>query len=337
MKYPLACLVSLILAHSAQAWEALPERPPIPVDNPMTPGKIELGKRLFFDPRFSSTGTVSCNTCHNLMLGGDDGRPTSMGVHGLTGPRNAPTVWNAAFHATQFWDGRAASLEEQAKGPVVAAVEMGMKDLDVAIQRVRAIPGYRETFAQVFGGENPVTVTNAAMAVAAFERTLITPNSPYDRWARGDANAMTPAQVRGLAKFDQLGCTGCHQPPTFSGPPKPHGHFAVFPFHDSPYVEQYRLRDDMGRFAVTHREEDRHKYKVPTLRNVALTAPYFHNGAVPTLDEAVRVMARSQLNVVLSEAEVGDIVAFLQALTGDFPQIVMPRLPATLGTSLLTE
>ena len=188
-------------------------QPAIPADNPQTPEKIELGKQLFFDPRFSSTGTVSCNSCHNLMLGGDDNRPLSMGVHGLTGPRNAPTVWNAALHATQFWDGRAASLEEQAKGPVVAAVEMGMANLDSAIARVRAIPGYRAAFAKVFGGDNPVNVENAARAVAAFERTLITSNSPYDRWLRGECNAMTTQQVRGWQQFDQLGCTGSQQPP----------------------------------------------------------------------------------------------------------------------------
>lgn len=329
--------LGLVFTAWAHAWDALPDRPPIPADNPITADKIELGKQLFFDPRFSSTGTVSCNTCHNIMLGGDDGRPTSMGVHGLTGPRNAPTVWNAAFHPSQFWDGRAASLEEQAQGPVVAAVEMGMADLDKAIARVRAIPGYREAFARAFPGPEPVTVSNAARAVAAFERTLLTPGSPYDRWAAGDNNAMTPQQVRGLETFDRLGCTGCHQPPAFSGPHKPGGHFAVFPFHDSAYVAQYHLRDDTGRLKATARERDRHKYKIPTLRNVALTAPYFHNGAVGTLDEAVRVMARSQLDVHPGETDVADIVAFLNALTGAFPAMALPRLPPTPGTALPTE
>lgn len=330
-------LFALALAASARAWESLPATPPIPADNPMTPEKIELGKQLYFDPRFSSTGTVSCNTCHNLMLGGDDNRPTSMGVHGRTGSRNAPTVWNAAFHASQFWDGRAASLEEQAKGPVVANVEMGMSNLDTAIARVRMIPGYQEAFARVFSGDAPVTVDNAARAVAAFERTLITPDSPYDRWAHGDKQAMTPQQVRGLQAFDRLGCAGCHQIPAFSGPAKPRGHFAMFPFHDGSYVEQYRLRDDVGRQAVTGREADRHKYKIPTLRNVALTAPYFHNGAVATLDEAVRVMAAAQLNTHLAESEVEDIVDFLQALTGGFPAMTLPRLPPTPGHSLSTD
>lgn len=327
-------LAVLFTTSTALAWDALPQQAPIPAGNPMNAAKIELGKQLFFDPRFSSTGTVSCNTCHNLMLGGDDNRPLAMGVHGLTGPRNSPTVWNSAFHASQFWDGRAASLEEQAKGPVVAAVEMGMNNLDTALNRVRAIAGYRTAFAEVFGGREPVSIDNAAKAVAAFERTLITPNSPYDRWSQGDAGAMTAQQVRGLQQFDQLGCTGCHQEPLFGGPRKPGGHFAVFPFHAGGFVDQYRLREDSGRFAATGRESDRHKYKVPTLRNVALTAPYFHNGAVPTLEQAVRVMAAAQMNVALTDEQAVEIVAFLHALTGEFPAITLPRLPPTLGSSL---
>lgn len=321
----------------AEDWAALPEAPPIPPDNPQTLAKIELGKQLFFDPRFSSTGTVSCNSCHNLMAGGEDSRTTSMGVHGLAGPRNAPTVWNAAFHSVQFWDGRAGSLEDQAKGPVVAQVEMGMRTLDDAINRVRNIPGYVEQFKQVFGGDNPVTVDNAARAVAAFERTLITPGSAYDRYVKGDKTALTEQQMRGMKRFNELGCTGCHRPPAFTGPWLPGGFFVSFPFHDSPYVEKYKLREDKGREMVTKDPTDRHKYRVPTLRNVALTAPYFHNGAVPTLDEAVRVMAASQLATKLSEEEVTDIVAFLNTLTGPFPEMALPRLPPTLGKSVIPQ
>lgn len=333
-------LASCLLAASSPgvlAWEALSEPPRIPVHNPMTAEKIELGKQLFFDPRFSTTGTVSCNTCHNLMLGGDDNRTTSMGVHGRTGPRNAPTVWNAAYHGSQFWDGRADSLEEQAKGPVVASVEMGMADLDAAIGRVRAIPGYREAFARVFGGNQPVNVDNAARAVAAFERTLTTPNSAYDRWAAGDSKALTAQQQRGLETFDRLICSGCHQAPTFSGPTKPRGHFAVFPFYDTPIVARHRLIDDLGRYSVTGKESDRHKFKIPTLRNIALTAPYFHNGAVDTLEEAVRVMASAQLNTTLDEGDVADIVAFLNSLTGEFPVMTLPRLPPLAGKALNNE
>lgn len=319
----------------AEEWLALPVVPTIPSENPQTAEKIELGKQLFFDPRFSSTGTVSCNSCHNLMAGGEDSRATSMGVHGLAGPRNAPTVWNAAFHSVQFWDGRAASLEEQAKGPVVAQVEMGMRSLDEAIARVRRIPGYVEQFRQVFGNEDAVSVDNAARAVAAFERTLITPGSAYDRYAQGDLAALTDQQKHGLKRFNELGCTGCHRPPAFTGPWLPGGFFVTFPFHDSPYVMKYNLRDDKGRETVTGDPADKHKYRVPTLRNVALTAPYFHNGAVASLDEAVRVMAASQLGAKLNEEDVTDIVAFLGALSGPFPAMAMPRLPATPGTSIV--
>lgn len=319
----------------AEEWLPLPAYSPVPDDNPQTATRIELGKQLFFDPRFSSTGTVSCNSCHNLMSGGDDSRATSIGVHGLAGPRNAPTVWNAAFHSVQFWDGRAASLEEQAKGPVVAQVEMGMRSLDDAISRVRRIPGYVDQFRQIFGGDNPVSVDNAARAVAAFERTLITPGSAYDRYVMGDKTAMSEQQQRGMKRFNALGCTGCHRPPAFTGPWLPGGFFVTFPFHDSPYVAKYKLRDDMGREAVTGKPEDRHKYRVPTLRNVALTAPYFHNGGVATLNEAVQVMAASQLGIKLDTGESADIVAFLNTLTGPFPEIALPRLPPTPGESVI--
>lgn len=329
----------LVVGSPVRAWNALPESAPYPADNAPSSARVELGKQLFFDPRFSATGTVSCNSCHNLMAGGDDSRATSMGVHGLTGPRNAPTVWNAAFHSVQFWDGRAATLEAQAKGPVVAAVEMGMNDLQSAIQRVREIPGYVRQFEAVFGGkgEAAVTVDNAARAVGAFERTLITPNSPYDRYLRGEEAALTPQQRRGMETFAELGCVACHRGPAFNGPslPEGRGFYVTFPFHDSPYVDRYRLRDDPGRQALTGAEEDRHKFRVPTLRNVALTAPYFHNGSVPTLAEAVRVMARSQLYKTPTDQQVADVVAFLGALTGEFPAMTLPRLPPSIGHSVI--
>jgi len=320
----------------AYDWQALPDSPPIPADNPQGEAKIALGKQLFFDPRFSATGTISCNSCHNLMAGGDDGRSTAIGVHGYTGPRNSPTVWNAAFHSVQFWDGRAADLEGQAKGPVVADIEMGMESLEKAIARVRGIPGYVEQFKAVFD-DQAVSVSNAAKAVAAYERTLITPNSPYDRYVKGDKQAMTAQQLRGMETFAEFGCVGCHNGPAFNGPTLPSGagFYVAFPFHDSPYIEEYGLHDDQGRFAVTGREFDRFKFRVPTLRNIAVTAPYFHNGRAKTLDEAVRVMASSQLNKTLPEEQVADVVAFLNALTGEFPEQVLPRLPMTPGRSVI--
>nr|WP_054966769.1 cytochrome-c peroxidase [Thiohalorhabdus denitrificans] len=326
---------------AAYDWQTLPEEAPSPEDNPTTEEKVELGKKLFFDPRYSATGTVSCNTCHNVMEGGDDGRPTSMGVHGKTGPRNAPTVWNSAFHASQFWDGRAATLEEQAKGPVLAEVEMGVEALEVALERVASIPGYRDMFKEAFADdEEPVSVENAAKAVAAFERTLITPNSPYDRYVQGDTDALTEQQVRGMKTFNEVGCTSCHSGPNFSGnqlkQEKGEGVYQKFPaFSDNEYVEKYHLTDDKGRAKATGDEADAHMYKVPTLRNVALTAPYFHNGLVETLPEAVRVMAKTQLNRDLTEQQVADIVAFLEGLTGEFPEMTMPRLPSKSGESIV--
>jgi cytochrome c peroxidase len=338
--------ISVVLAASlfaAQAnaieWQALPETAPAPADNPTTEAKVELGKMLYMDPRFSSTGTVSCNSCHNVMEGGDDSRSVSMGVHGKTGGRNAPTVWNSAFHSVQFWDGRAALLEDQAKGPVANPVEMGMEDVETAMERVRRIPGYKAYFEKAFG-ENSMTVDNAAKAVAAFERTLITPNSAYDRYVKGDKTAMNEQQVRGMDKFASSGCTSCHSGAAFNGPQQKlgEGFFTRFPtFADSEYVNRYKLADDKGRQEVTGNSADANMFRTPTLRNITDTAPYFHNGSVNDLAEAVRVMAKTQLNKDLPDADVQDIVAFLGSLTGEYPEITMPRLPATSGMSIVAD
>jgi cytochrome c peroxidase len=323
-----------------QGWKPLPGQAKPPAGNPTTREKVELGKKLFFDPRLSVTGTVSCNSCHNVMEGGDDGRPSSMGVHGRRGPRNAPTVWNAAFQGAQFWDGRAPSLEEQAKGPIVAGPEMGMPSHDAALERVRAIPGYVQEFKQVFGSDQPVTIDNAAKAIAAFERTLITPGSPYDRFAKGESSALSPVQKAGMALFREVGCVSCHSGPAFNGPqwnrPGGPGFYRKFPaYTDNAYVKTYALDQDPGRAAVTGSAADAHTFKVTTLRNVELTAPYFHNGAVPTLDKAVRVMAATQLAQDLPDEDAGKLVAFLGALTGEFPAITLPRLPFRSGETEL--
>ena len=336
----LAALLMTLAAAAAQAqspWQALPDKAPEPPDNPTTAAKVELGKMLYFDPRLSSTGTVSCFSCHNIMEGGDDHMTTSAGVHGLKGGRNAPTVWNAAFHSVQFWDGRAPSLEEQSKGPPVNPIEMGMRDLDAVIDRIRHIPGYRPYFEQAFGPGDMVTMDNAARAIAAYERTLITPGSAYDRYAKGDKTALTPQQLRGMQTFAEVGCTSCHQGPAFNGPPLPAGtgFFMKFPtYPESPYVAKYKLADDPGRFNATKDEADRMMWRVPTLLNLTYTAPYMHTGTVKTLPEAVRVMASTQLNRTLDDAQVGDVVAFLESLTGKFPQQTMPRLPPTPGDLL---
>lgn len=332
----------MFLLASANAFaDALPDEPPAPKNNPTTPAKVELGKKLYFDPRLSITGTVSCNSCHNVMSNGTDSRPTSMGVHGKTGARNAPTVWNAAFLSAQFWDGRAATLEDQAKGPILNPVEMGMPTQQAPLSRIRDIPGYQLEFKAVFGGDEPITYDNIAAAIAAYERTLITRNSPYDRYIKGDKKALSAQAQRGLELVKSLGCTGCHSGPLFAGPVTlkvGEGFYQRFPIYsDNDYVAKYRLMEDTGRFTVTRSDADKYMWRVPTWRNVALTAPYFHNGAVPTLDEAVRVMAKAQLDKDLSDEQTKNIVAFLNSLTGEFPAQAMPRLPETPNTSLWLE
>ncbi len=321
---------ALVLAGSVStvhAWEALPTEVPAPADNPTTAEKVALGKMLYHDPRLSSTGTVSCASCHNTMLGGEDNRPNSMGVNGQTGGRSAPTVWNSAFNLVQFWDGRAASLEEQAAGPVTNPIEMGMKNWDDVVARLKTIEGYQAAFTAAFGPDS-ISKDSATKAIAAYERTLITPNSAYDHYVGGNQNALTEQQLRGMEKMAELGCTGCHSGPAFNGP----GLLQKFPMHSNQYFEaQYHFSQDLGVAEVSKKAEDQHLFKVPTLRNIALTAPYMHNGSVKTLDAAVKIMGKLQLDKDLSKEEVADIVAFLNALTGPFPKQDMPTLPGTPG------
>jgi cytochrome c peroxidase len=325
-------VTALALASSvsvASAWDALPTQVDSPADNPTTAAKVELGQMLFHDPRLSSTGTVSCSSCHNTMLGGEDNRPNSMGVNGQTGGRSAPTVWNAAFNTVQFWDGRAASLEAQAAGPVTNPIEMGMKSWDDVVARLQSIEGYHKPFEQAFGKDS-ISKDNATKAIAAYERTLITPNSPYDRYVSGDKSALSAQQVRGMEKVAELGCTNCHSGPAFNGP----GMFQKFPATPDGYWEaQYHISKDKGLAEVSKNPADEHLFKVSTWRNVALTAPYFHNGSVKTLDKAVMLMAKLQLGKDLTKEEIADIVAFLNGLTGEFPKQKMPALPGTPGST----
>ena len=309
--------------------EALPTKAPAPANNPTTPQKVELGKMLYHDPRLSSSGTVSCASCHNVMLGGEDNRGGSVGVGGQVGGRSAPTVWNSAFNTVQFWDGRAVSLEEQAAGPVTNPIEMGMKSWDDVVARLEAIEGYQVAFEKAFG-KNSISKDNATKAIASYERTLITPNSPYDKYIKGNKKAMTEQQIRGMNLAVETGCTGCHSGPAFNGP----GTFQKFPvINNGALTAQYKLKKDKGLAEVTGKKADEHMWKVPTLRNIALTAPYFHNGKVKTLDRAVKLMAKLQLGKSLSDEEVADIVAFLDALTGEFPKQSMPVLPPSAGTT----
>jgi cytochrome c peroxidase len=335
--------VSLALASlsvAAVEWQALPAKAPEPVGNPSTPAKVELGKMLFHDIRLSANGVLSCNSCHNVMGAGDDNRAGSIGVKNQVGGRSAPTVYNSAFASVQFWDGRAPSLEEQARGPVTNPAEMGMKSWDDVVSRLKAMPEYVKAFAAAFGSEDSVSADNAVKAIAAYERTLITPNSAYDKYVKGDKSALTEQQVRGMNTFAEVGCVGCHSGSAFNGPALPEGtgFYQKFPANDNGVLEaKYGFTADLGRYEATKNEADKHFFKVPTLRNIALTAPYFHNGKVPTLEEAVRVMAKLQLNKDLTPEQSSDLVAFLNGLSGEFPKIEMPRLPAHPNQAFATE
>jgi cytochrome c peroxidase len=325
-------------------WQPLPEKAPAPPDNPTTAEKVVLGKRLYYDVRLSGDGTLSCASCHDLyQKGGGDARRTATGIAGQIGGRNVPTVWNAAFQSVMFWDGRARSLEEQAKGPIMNPIEMGMPTAEEAEKRVSADPGYREEFARVFGASQPITLDLIAKSIAAFERTLITPDAPYDRFVRGDATALTPAQVRGMALFESVGCVTCHQGPAFSDASLLGGQMAMrmFPTNATPYETRYDLLADGG---ASGRRGVRGTWRVPSLRNIALTGPYLHNGSVDELSEMVRIMASAQLGATiganaaparsvvwspservfkrverrtLSDHDVDDIVAFLNSLSSD--------------------
>jgi cytochrome c peroxidase len=266
-----------------------------------------------------------------------DGRRASLGVGGQPGARNAPTVWNAAFQAVLFWDGRAASLEEQAQGPLLNPMEMGMPSAEAVEQVVQADAGYRQAFAEAFAEGQPITIASIAAAIAAYERTLITPDTPYDRFVRGDLDALSPAQLRGMAQFQFLGCINCHSGPNFSAASVFSDQLAplrLFPTYPTPFEKRYRLTEDSG---ATPPGGGRGSWRVPSLRNVALTGPWLHNGAVSELDEVVRIMAGAQLGrtgryllwsdrnkvmtrldtPVLDERSVSDLVAFLNALSSD--------------------
>lgn len=320
---------------------ALPKEAPVPKNNPMTKEKIELGKTLFFDPRISQSGNISCNTCHNVMGAGDDARSVSIGHGGQRGKRSAPTVWNSAFLTVQFWDGRAPDLEDQAKGPITNLVEMGMKDHKLAVERISQIPGYVKMFKGAFPKDkNPISIQNAVNAIASYERTLITPDSRFDLYMKGNKKVLTAQEIRGMKTVETVGCTACHYGPNFAGPipPVKEGHFQKFPQNPNPeIVKKYNLGEDLGRYEVTKKEDDKHVFRVPTWRNVALTAPYFHNGSVKTLEEAVRVMGKLQLDVDLTKNQIEDIVAFLNTLTGPFPTQTMPRMPELRNRALIED
>lgn len=306
---------SLLALFALSASAALLDSVNIP-KTPQQEAKIELGKMLWFDPRLSLSGKVSCNTCHDLSTNGADTKPLSIGYAGRKGTVNSPTVFNAEKQIAQFWDGRAKTLAEQATGPITNPLEMAMTP-ELAEGVIRSIPGYRPYFEKAFGSKNP-TFSEIAEALAAFETTLTTPNAPFERYLKGDKNALTQQQIDGLKLFRRSGCIRCHSGNLLGG--------TSFQKVGSvrPYVTD---NSSKGRMDVSGKPWDEMMFKVPTLLNVERTAPYFHDGAVKTLPDAVKKMADIQLDMNLSEKQVEEIVAFLESLNGELPKIEKPTLP----------
>jgi len=290
-------------------------------DRELTEERIALGRMLYFDKRLSKNHDISCNSCHDLKNYGVDGKKFSEGHKGQLGGRNSPTVYNAAGRHVQFWDGRAADVEEQATGPILNPVEMAMPDEARVVATLESIPAYVEAFQKAFPGEEkPITLKNVGIAIGAFERRLVTP-ARWDRFLEGDESALTDEEKKGFNLFVDVGCTACHSGTYVGGTM----------FQKLGLVKPWPNQDDLGRYEVTKNEADKMMFSVPSLRNVAKTAPYFHDASAETLDQAVRMMAEYQLGKALQDDEVKAIVAWLNTLTGTIPEayIVEPELPAS--------
>ncbi len=315
-----ASLTALSLAsiHSVAQELIQPIKPPMQINL----GMVELGKKLYFDPRLSKSGFISCNSCHNLSMGGTDNIPTSIGDKWQQGPINAPTVLNSSLNVAQFWDGRAADLKEQAGGPIANPGEMGFTHT-LAVGVLQSIPAYVREFNQVFGTDK-VDIDKVTLAIAEFEKTLVTPNSRFDQWLLGKKDALSADEQAGYKLFKESGCVACHNGPAVGGAS----------FQKMGVVAPYKSTGGAeGRSAVTGKEIDRFTFKVPTLRNVEMTYPYFHDGAVNTLPEAVDIMGRLQLGKKFTSDENAKVVAFLKTLTGDQPSFMMPILPPSADST----
>jgi cytochrome c peroxidase len=311
-----------LLERAQKAIQPIPQKPPAIAGNPATPDKILLGRALFFEPRLSASGLISCNTCHNVGMGGVDFQETSVGHKWQRGPRNAPTVLNSVFNVAQFWDGRAPDLEQQAKGPVQAGVEMNNTPART-VETIKSMPEYVALFQKAFPQDaDPVSFENMAKAIAVFEATLITPRSPFDRYLDGKQSALNGRQKEGLGLFLDKGCAGCHGGVNMGGG-------GYFPFGVVAKPSAEIMKGDEGRFKVTGVKSDEFLFKAPSLRNIVLTPPYFHSGKVWNLNEAIAIMGNAQLGITLNKGEVDRIEAFLAATTGEQPQVMYPILPAS--------
>lgn len=316
-----------LIATANESFKPIPSVVPAVKGNAVTHERVELGRMLFFDPRLSRSGLFSCNSCHNLGVGGVDGLETSIGHGWQKGPRNAPTVFNAVFNIAQFWDGRADDLKAQAKGPVQAGVEMANTP-DRVVATLQSMPDYVERFQRAFAGEaDPVTFDNMAKAIEAFETTLITPASRFDQFLEGNLAVLTDQEKQGLGLFIDKGCAGCHNGINVGGE-------GYYPFGvvERPGADVLPEKDK-GRFQVTKTADDDYVFRAGPLRNIALTAPYFHSGKVWDLQQAVAIMGEAQLGEQLAPAEVTAITAFLQTLTGEQPRVEYPILPPSTAST----
>ncbi len=307
-------------------FQPIPTAEEVVAERKLTPEAIELGQMLFFEPRLSRSHIISCNTCHSLGTGGADNITTSIGHGWQHGPRNSPTVLNAVFNTAQFWDGRAADLKEQAMGPVQASVEMNNTPEGV-VETLKSLPEYVAMFEKVYPEDiDPVSFENMAQAIEAFESTLVTPNAKFDKFLKGE-DSLNDIELTGLDLFINKGCVACHMGVNVGGQ-------GYFPFGviQKPGSEILPA-DDKGRFAVTNTASDEYVFRAGPLRNIALTAPYFHSGDVWSLEQAVAIMGTSQLGTELNQDEVQAITQFLHTLTGDQPQVVYPILPASTPTT----
>ncbi|HHB92909.1 MAG TPA: cytochrome-c peroxidase [Thioploca sp.] len=316
MRLILFVCCSIILTVNLQAADRSKEMiQAIPVNTNVDQAKVELGKKLFFEPRLSKSGFLSCNSCHNLSTGGADNLPSSIGHKWQLGPINSPTVLNAKFNLAQFWDGRAKDLKEQAGGPIANPGEMASTH-ELAIKVLQSIPEYVSSFKAVYGAD-VIDIEQITDAIATFEETLVTPNSKFDKWLQGDDNAISSQEKIGYDLFKSKGCIACHNGVGVGG-----GSYQKFGV-----VKPYPDTKTLGRYGVTKQEQDKYFFKVPLLRNIELTSPYFHDASTWDLAEAVNIMAEYQLGVKLSVEENQNIVAFLKTLTGEQPSITYPILP----------
>lgn len=309
--------LALLGGAGVQAQNFDPHYAPIAPPKAVDLGKVELGKKLYFDPRLSKSGFISCNSCHNLSMGGTDNLKSSIGDKWQQGPINAPTVLNSSMNVAQFWDGRAADLKAQAGGPIANPGEMAFTHT-LALGVLESIPAYVREFKMVFG-KDKLDINQVTEAIAEFEKTLVTPNSRFDQYLLGNKEAMSKDELAGYKLFNESGCVACHNGPALGGNS----------FQQMGIAAPYKGNKQgiEGRSAITGKEIDRFNFKVPTLRNVELTYPYFHDGAVDTLAEAVDVMGRLQLGKKFTKAENDQVVAFLKTLTGEQPAFRLPILP----------